>query len=140
MKEKSHLSNLYQHLFYEVSFKDDQLSMFENEQALHLSEINEELFALKEELRLQFWILAERVCTKSQFLILRGIAEGKTQKEMSEELGCNQSSIHKSIKGNVDYTNNIKHCYGGTHKKLKRHIALSPIFINLFQKIADLDN
>ena len=45
--------------------------------------------------------------------------EGKTQNEISIELGKHQTTIHKTHKGNIDYKKQKKR-YGGALKKIKK--------------------
>ena len=48
--------------------------------------------------------------------------EGKTQNEISSELGKHQTTIHKILQGNIDY-NNQKKRYGGALKKIRKLCA-----------------
>jgi predicted transcriptional regulator len=45
--------------------------------------------------------------------------QGKTQNEISNELGKHQTTIHKILQGNIDY-NNQKKRYGGALKKIRK--------------------
>jgi predicted transcriptional regulator len=50
-------------------------------------------------------------------------ADGYTQMEIAKMLNVNQSSITKSLNGNVDYKNGKK-VYGGARKKIRKIIEL----------------
>lgn len=134
------LSDRYQEVFYEIGYDTAQLIQFTNDDALHTNEYDEKLLDIKELIRLEFWILAEKICTSLQLKVLQGISNGRTQKELAESLGCNQSSIQKCLNGNTQYYNGKDQKFGGVIKKLKRHIANSIIFNELFNKIEELNN
>lgn len=99
-------SQSYQHLFNEISFSNEMLTAFAEENGLTAAIIeqhNEELLDLKEDLKVEFWRLVEENLTERQQEVLKLSAQGYTQTEIAKKLGVNQSSITKSINGNTDY-------------------------------------
>jgi predicted transcriptional regulator len=73
------------------------------------------------------------------------LRDGMTQQEIANHYGIQQSCITKSLNGNTVYVNAngrdekyIGKRYGGIIQKLTRIIDKDPIFLELFQKIADL--
>ena len=73
---------------------------------------------LEDELKEEFWRIADTFLTNRQREVIKHCADGYTQTEIAKLLNVNQSSITKSINGNVDYKNKKgKIIYGGTKKK-----------------------
>lgn len=106
----------------------------------------EELYDLQERLKKEFWRLVEEELTERQRDVLRMRADGKTQIFIAKYLGVNQSSVVKSISGNIDYKEEIvngilikkKKYYGGAIKKLKRLISADKSIQDILQKIMEL--
>ena len=141
--DRSTRSDKYEYLFHETNCSSEFLEVFSNASSIssliNPYEYSEELLDLKEQLRIEFWKLTEKVCTKRQLDVLKLLAEGKTQTEIAKILNINQSSVHKAISGNISYEINMANKqYGGAIKKIKKHIDNSPVFQELFKKISDL--
>ena len=91
---------------------------------LNQYEYNEHILDLREKLRACFWKLAREVCTARQYEVLELYSQGMTQSEIAKKLGCIQSSINKSLRGNTDYSKEkYGKSYGGVIKKLRKAIS-----------------
>lgn len=82
-------------------------------------EYNEDLIELEEQLNKEFWRIVDNLLTERQRQVIRLYADGYTQMEIAKMLNVNQSSITKSLNGNVDYKNGKK-IYGGARKKIRK--------------------
>ncbi len=82
---------------------------------------NEDLLDLEDELKKEFWRIVDDLLTPRQKAVLKLASEGLTQMEIAKKLKVNQSSITKSLNGNVDYKNGKK-VYGGSKKKILKII------------------
>src|SRR5690606_40701157 len=80
-----------------------------------------ELLELEDQLKVEFWRIVDTCLTDRQRDVIRLYAAGHTQMEIAKMLNVNQSSITKSLNGNVDYKNS-RRVYGGSAKKLKKII------------------
>lgn len=80
---------------------------------------NEELLNLREKLKVRVWEIIEDGLTKRQKEVIKLYVQNKTQNEIAKQLGINQTSVHKVIKGNIDYKNGRKR-YGGAIKKITK--------------------
>lgn len=134
-------SNKYQYLLLETPFSADMITEFSDGQGLsgilNAAKYNEELLDLKEQLLSAFWRIIDTQLTPRQRQVLRLFAKGRTQIEIAKELNVNQSSITKSISGNVDYRNGKK-VYGGAKKKIKRIADTDPEVIEIFRRMAEI--
>lgn len=63
--------------------------------------------------------------------------EQRTQMEVADSLGLCQTTIHKILKGNIDYSNGGKR-YGGALKKLKKLCSTNPDIQQTMTRIAVL--
>jgi DNA-binding NarL/FixJ family response regulator len=106
---------------------------------ISLSQNREELLTLQEELHKEYWNLIENGLTARQKKVLQLSAEGKTQTEIAKILNVNQSSITKSINGNVDYSAGKK-IYGGAKKKCRKLADKNEKIQSLIQAINDLED
>lgn len=80
----------------------------------------DELIGLSEDLFEKVKILIDTKLTSRQTEVVKKIFfEQKTQMEVADSLGLCQTTIHKILKGNIDYANGGKR-YGGAIKKLKK--------------------
>jgi len=82
---------------------------------------NEDLMELEDQLKVEFWRVVDTLLTPRQREVIRLYADGYTQMEIAKMLNVNQSSITKSLNGNVDYKNGKK-IYGGARKKIRKII------------------
>lgn len=113
--------------FIEISIDPSLLNNFANEDgiAAYLNSYGttEEVQALKSELLSEVMYIIENCLTDKQKEVIKmTYLEGKTQNEISIELGKHQTTIHKILQGNIDY-NNQKKRYGGALKKIRKLCA-----------------
>jgi RNA polymerase sigma factor (sigma-70 family) len=99
---------------------------------------NEELLDLKEELKKRVWELIEFGLTKRQKEVIKLYVQNKTQNEIAKELGINQTSVHKVIKGNIDYKNQKKR-YGGAIKKISKLCKSDEKIQEILKKIQEIN-
>jgi predicted transcriptional regulator len=120
---KKNKSDSYQHKIVEISVDPSILSEFPLAESLgsqlNLSKHSERFDELRDSLlnRVLFVINCGLTGRQAQVITLR--LEGKTQIQIAEELGIHQTTVHKTLMGNIDYANNKK-CYGGAIKKLRK--------------------
>ena len=143
MRERPNRSDRYQYIINEVTVSDSYLESFDNSHSishcLNPFEYSEEYLELKDELKKEFWKLAEEVCTPRQLDVMKMLAAGMTQMEIANKLGVNQSSVTKSLNGNIDY-NSVTgtKVYGGLIKKLKRHVEDHAKIQEILDRMGDL--
>jgi predicted transcriptional regulator len=98
---------------------------------------NEDILELEDELKRNFWRIVDELLTERQREVIRLYADGYTQMEIAKLLNVNQSSITKSLNGNVDYKNGKK-IYGGARKKMKKIIENDKEIREILRKISEL--
>lgn len=134
-------SNSYQALFLETAVGNDVLASFCLSDSIyaHLNPFSydERVLDLKDELNKEFWIVINTMLTARQKEVLILSASGKTQSEIAKILGVNQSSITKSINGNVDYKNG-RTIYGGTISKITKIVKNHKRINELVAQIREL--
>lgn len=113
--------------FIEISIDPNLLNNFSNEEGIgaYLSSFGatEEFQKLKIELLQEVMSIINHCLTEKQREVIKmTYLEGKTQNEISIELGKHQTTIHKILQGNIDY-NNQKKRYGGALKKIRKLCA-----------------
>lgn len=125
MERRKNRSDKYQWVLLETVCSNDMLESFCNEDSisarLNPFEYNEDLMELEEQLKKEFWRVVDTLLTPRQREVIRLYADGYTQMEIAKMLNVNQSSITKSLNGNVDYKNGKK-IYGGARKKIRKII------------------
>jgi predicted DNA-binding protein YlxM (UPF0122 family) len=110
--------------FVEISIDPVLLNNFSTEEGIgaffNSCSTSEEFQQLKTELIKEVMYIIENCLTDKQREIMKmTYLEGKTQNEISIELGRHQTAIHKALKGNIDYGNSGKR-YGGALKKIRK--------------------
>jgi len=110
--------------YIEISIDPHLLNNFSNEEGmaafLSAASSSEEFTVLKNELLNEVLHIIDTCLTEKQREVIKmTYFEGKTQNEISNELGKHQTTIHKILQGNIDY-NNQKKRYGGAIKKIKK--------------------
>ncbi len=141
MKYRPVRSQAYQYTILEIPVDHDILGLYSNEKsissALNPFQYSEELMLLKDELAIVTWELCNRELTKRQLEVISLMRDGYTQHEIANALGVNQSSVTKSISGNIDYKNGGV-AYGGSIKKLRKLIKNDPKIQEILKRIEDL--
>lgn len=148
ISERPIRSNSYQWIIHEVVCTDIVWDSFTNQNsigfALNPWQYDEELDELEEKLRIEFWKLAEEILTPRQLEVCQMLSEGMTQWDIAKKLGVNQSSINKTLFGNMDYQHKDKHgkylSYGGLRKKMRKAMEEKPIFQELFDRMEEVRN
>lgn len=140
-ERKSSRSSRYQHFFLESAHSHDMMESFCNTDSIYHRlnpwNYNEELAELEEQLKVEFWRVINTLLTDRQKEVIKLSSQGKTQMEIAKILNVNQSSITKSLHGNVDYKNG-KRAYGGSKKKLQKIIVNDEKIKELLEKINEL--
>lgn len=125
MEKRTTRSASYQHLLVETACSNDMMEAFSNEDSisnrLNPYMYDERLLDLEDQLKEEFWRVVDTLLTPRQKEVIKLYADGYTQMEIAKILNVNQSSITKSINGNVDYKQG-KRIYGGSKKKISKII------------------
>lgn len=129
------------HTFVEISIDPNLLNNFANEDGMMAylnsysgsEEFQKLRTALFEEV---MYIINDCLTDKQKQVMIMTYIEGKTQNEISMELGRHQTAIHKTLKGNIDYGNNGKR-YGGAIKKLRKLCSSSEEIQDILKKMRD---
>lgn len=117
----------YSNSFIEISIDPSLLNNFSNEEGigayLNSYSSSEEFKRLRSELFTEvMYIINNCLTAKQKQVMIMTYIDGKTQNEISIELGRHQTAIHKTLQGNIDYGNNGKR-YGGAIKKIRKLCA-----------------
>lgn len=139
INKRPNRSDKYQFLLLETVCSNDMMEAFCNEDSisarLNPFEYNENLIELEDQLKKEFWRVVDTLLTPRQREVIHLYADGYTQMEIAKMLNVNQSSITKSLNGNVDYKNG-KVIYGGAKKKIRKIIELDNKIKDILEKIA----
>ncbi len=140
MERRKNRSDKYQWVLLETVCSNDMMESFCNEDSisarLNPFEYNEDLIELEEQLKKEFWRVVDTLLTSRQREVIRLYADGYTQMEIAKMLNVNQSSITKSLNGNVDYKNGKK-IYGGARKKIRKIIENDEKIKDILNKMRD---
>lgn len=143
MERRKNRSDHYQWVLLETVCSNDMMEAFCNEDSIYNRlnpyDYNEDLLKLEDELKTEFWRIVDTLLTPRQKEVIRLYADGYTQMEIAKMLNVNQSSITKSLNGNVDYKNGKK-IYGGARKKIRKIIENDEKIKEILQKMADCRN
>jgi len=138
--KRQNRSDRYQYILLETACSNEMLESFCNEDSisarLNPFEYNEDLMELEEELKKEFWRVVDTLLTPRQKEVIRLYADGYTQMEIAKMLNVNQSSITKSLNGNVDYKNGKK-IYGGARKKIRKIIENDEAIKSILVRMAE---
>ena len=141
MVKRQNRSDRYQWVLLETVCSNDMMEACCNEDSisarLNPFEYNEDLIELEEQLKKEFWRVVDTLLTSRQREVIRLYADGYTQMEIAKMLNVNQSSITKSLNGNVDYKNGKK-IYGGAKKKINKIIQSDEKIMEILRRIADV--
>lgn len=141
MERRKNRSDKYQYVLLETTCSNDMMEAFTNADSisnrLDSFMYNEELMDLEEDLRKEFWRIVNELLTDRQKQVIKLYADGYTQMEIAKMLNVNQSSITKSLNGNVDYKNGKK-IYGGARKKIRKIIENDEKIKAILARMQDL--
>ena len=127
--------------YVEISIDPSLLNNFANEDSmeafLNTHACSEEFRQLKTDLLKEVMQIIENCLTDKQKEVMKmTYLEGKTQNEISMELGKHQTTIHKILQGNIDY-NNQKKRYGGALKKIRKLCINNETIQNILKKMRE---
>ena len=127
--------------FVEISIDPVLLNNFSTEEGIgayfNSCSTSEEFQQLKNELLLEVMgIIDNHLIGKQREVMYMTYMEGKTQNEISNELGKHQTTIHKILQGNIDY-NNQKKRYGGALKKIRKLCQKNEKVQNILTKMRE---
>lgn len=135
-------SSSIQWRYREVSLDPQLLNGFANEDigVLGGEHVADEIQELFEQLSLRVVWLMENSLTKRQTEIMKMIyLEEKTQTEVARILGLCQSSVHKSMHGNLSYQQMSQtKRYGGAIKKIQKICMEDPEIQSILDSIKEL--
>lgn len=141
MEKKQNRSDKYQYILLETTCSNDMMEAFCNEDSIYNRlnpfAYNEDLMDLEEKLKIEFWRVVDTLLTPRQREVIRLYADGYTQMEIAKMLDVNQSSITKSLNGNVDYKNGKK-VYGGARKKIRKIIESDTKIKEILEKMSEI--
>jgi len=141
MERRKNRSDKYQYVLLETTCSNDMMEAFTNADSisnrLDSFMYNEELLDLEEDLRREFWRIVNELLTDRQKQVIKLYADGYTQMEIAKMLNVNQSSITKSLNGNVDYKNGKK-IYGGARKKIRKIMENDEKIKSILARMQDL--
>lgn len=131
MPKKKNKSDSYQYKIVEITVDSNTIGDFPLVEGLgsqmNLSKFSEEFNTLKKELMTELLKIIQNNLTERQCEITLKTLEGKTQMQIAREMGVHQTTVHKGLKGNLDYQNFTKENgvkrykrYGGAIKKLQK--------------------
>ena len=100
---------------------------------------SESLIELEDQLKKEFWRVVDTLLTPRQREVIRLYSDGYTQMEIAKMLNVNQSSITKSLNGNVDYKNGKK-IYGGARKKIRKIVENDEKIKDILKKMQEVRN
>lgn len=141
-------SNGYQYILLESLCAPETLTIYADSQSfttMQDEENAEKLKELKEQLKVEFWRLVKKLTPRQQE-VLELLSEGKTQIEIAKKLKVNQSSVTKSLNGNLEYGNkdvkdgSKRKSYGGAKRKILKLAAQDSTIQEIFKQIAELEN
>jgi len=146
VERKNVRSDKYQWVLLEVAVSDDHLNSFSNQNglfhALNPFQYSEEIELLEDELLMEVMKIVNNNLTENQKNIMLMRLDGYTQTEIAKLLGIHQSSVHKSIMGNLDVKKEFgyvqKKRYGGTIHKIQKLVAGNKRIQEILQKISGL--
>lgn len=141
MERKKNRSDHYQYVLLESPCNNEMMDAFANEESidyrLNPFKYSEELKDLEDQLKIEFWRVVDNLLTPRQREVIKLYSDGNTQMEIAKILNVNQSSITKSLNGNVDYRNGKK-IYGGAKKKIAKIIENDDKIKTILNKMRDL--
>lgn len=143
VERRAALSDKYQWMILEVSVSEIFLNSFSNQNALSHAlnpfKYDERVELLEDELLTEVMKIVNNKLTHNQKQIMLMRLDGYTQMEIADALDIHQSSVHKSIMGNL-YTdkNGSTNRYGGTVHKIKKLVEKNKRIQQILLEISEL--
>ena len=142
MERRKNRSDRYQYVLLETACSNDMMEAFCNDDSIYARltggfVYDERMLELEDRLKKEFWRVVDTLLTPRQREVIRLYADGYTQMEIAKMLNVNQSSITKSLNGNVDYKNGKK-IYGGARKKIRKIIENDDAIKEILTDMAEL--
>ena len=133
-------SDSIQHQYREILVDPDVMANFHY--ATTGSPINfqkrDELLEITESLiRAVNDLIATKLTDRQSEVVQKIYFEQRTQMEVADSLGLCQTTIHKILKGNIDYSNGGKR-YGGAEKKLRKLCYNDPDIVGMIQRMKQI--
>jgi len=120
---KKNKSDSYQYKIVEISVDPNILGDFQSNQGLrgqlNMAKYSDKFLELRQKLMGEVIRIINSSLTKRQTEVVTLRLEGLTQSQIADKLGVHQTTVHKLLQGNIDYSNGKKR-YGGAIKKLKK--------------------
>lgn len=117
---RANRSDKYQHLLLETACSNEMMESFSTDESIYKRlnpfDYDEEILKLEDKLRVEFWRIVDQL-TPRQKEVIKLTCQDFTQMHIAKLLNVNQSSITKSLHGNVDYQNGKK-SYGGAIRRM----------------------
>ena len=128
--------------FVEISIDPDLLNNFSTEEGIGSfftnQSLSEDFKELKKELIEEMMrIIEEYLTDKQKEVVKMTYVDGKTQNEISNKLGKHQTTIHKLLQGNIDYSNDKKR-YGGALKKIRKLCSENEKIQEILKKMKEI--
>jgi DNA-binding CsgD family transcriptional regulator len=140
MAKKKNKSDAYQYRIIEIAIDPGILSDFSSDESLaaqlERSGYSEEIQELRDQLMGEVRRLIHTRLTERQMQVVLLFLQGKTQIQIGKKLGICQPSVHKALKGNIDYKNGAAK-YGGAIKKLQKLCANDEKIQAILERIAE---
>lgn len=130
----------FQHQFREILIDPTSFCKYLQDNSIHANSLEASTLLQEFEDAKMFLInrlifLIEQKLTVRQQQIIKGLfLQQKTQIEVSNIFSICQTTVHKVLKGNIDYKNGAKR-YGGAIKKLQKICLVDPDIIYALDKI-----
>lgn len=142
MERRKNRSDSYQYILLETVCSNDMMEAFPNEESIYNRlaggfMYDERMLDLEDRLKKEFWRVVDTLLTPRQREVIRLYADGYTQMEIAKMLNVNQSSITKSLNGNVDYKNGKK-IYGGAKKKINKIIQSDEKISEILREMSEI--
>jgi len=144
---ESNRSSSYQNILLELATSPFVLNDLSSAQGMTYKmrcELGDEKYLdLRERLKARVFELVDIGLTERQKQVLKLSMLGLTQNEIAKQLGINQTSVHKVLRGNIDYSSvsadkvSYKR-YGGTYKKLIKLCKQDEQIQLILQEMRDL--
>lgn len=139
MPKKRNRSDSYQYKIVEISVDPNVLSDFPFVNGLgsqlNLAKYSEEFYLLKKKLMKEVLRIIDTCLTKRQKEVILLRLQGKTQTQIAEELDIHQTTVHKILKGNLDYRYSESKRYGGVERKLRKLCYKDEEILEILDKI-----